>query len=360
MDELITLLDFEKECFANIDEASWNYLATGAGDGRSVIANTNFLNEIQILPRVLKGHSHPDLSLDILGRKWEHPIGLAPVAAHGAYNIYGELETQEGAENSGTTLMLSTHSTYPIQKFAESTNYPWWFQLYIHRDRKITSELIDRAFELKAEAIVLTVDTPIAGYRDLDRKTFLGSSARLTPGQPDSSYPNLMDLVRYEDGRPKHMKVLDPVLDPSLTWKDLEWLISKSNLPVIVKGILHSEDAFKVKEMGASGLIVSNHGGRNLDGVVPAVRQISEIRDKVGSNYLIFADGGIRRGSDIFKAIGCGANAVLIGRPYIWGLSLFGSQGVQRIVEILRTELETTMILAGTSSLEKITKKFLV
>lgn len=359
IDELVNLLDFESECEANIDTPFWNYLATGSGDGRAVRENNLVWTRYQIIPRILRGISHPDLSVNILGRKWEHPIGLAPVASHGVYEKFGEITTQEGAQNSGSTLQLSTHSTFSIEDFAKSTNYPWWFQLYIHRDRSVTSELLARAAEGKAEAIVLTADTPIAGYRDLDRKTFSNSSPRLTPGQPDSTYPNLNKLERYSDSRPRHMKVLDPVLDPGVTWKDLEWLISKTKLPVLVKGVTHPEDARIAKDLGAKGVIVSNHGGRNLDGVVSAVNQISPIREQLGEDYLIFADGGIRRGSDIFKSISLGANAILIGRPYIWGLSLYGALGVQRIIEILRTELEATMILAGTESLNKITRDYL-
>lgn len=359
IDELINVLDFELESSKCIELPFWNYLATGAGDGHGVIENCDSWSSKKIIPRVLRGVTHPDLQVKVLNRAWEHPIGLAPIASHGLYDKQGEISTQRGAQDSGATLQLSTHSTVGMDEFALTTNYPWWFQLYIHRDRGVTSELLEKAQKNRAEAIVLTVDTPVAGYRDLDRRTFASSSARLTPGQPDSSYPNLLGLQRYSDSRPRHMKVLDPVLDPSINWKDLEWLLSSSKLPILVKGISHVDDALLALKMGVGGIIVSNHGGRNLDGAVTSAEQIRKIRQAVGETPLLFVDGGIRRGSDIFKAIALGANAVLIGRPYMWGLSLFGATGVQRIVEILRTELETTMILAGTKSLKEISGDFL-
>lgn len=359
IDELINVLDYEAESSLHIELPYWNYLAAGAGDGRGVIENSRIWESYRILPRILRGVSHPDLSIRVLGRTWEHPIGLAPVASHGLYDQYGEITTQEGAQNCGATLQLSTHSTCRIEEFSKSTNYPWWFQLYIHRNRSVTSDLLEQAFVAGAEAVVLTVDTPVAGYRDLDRRAFSNASARLTPGQPDSQYPNLQGLERYSDNRPRHMKVLDPVLDPSISWKDLEWLVSTSRVPIIVKGITHPEDAKIALKCGAQGLIVSNHGGRNLDGVVTATEQINKIRNKIGDKPLLLADGGIRRGSDIFKALALGANAVLIGRPYIWGLSLYGAKGVQRVVEILRTELETTMILSGLQSTSEISIDYL-
>lgn len=360
IEELINVLDFEVESSRNIDLPFWNYLATGAGDGHGVLENCNSWSDHKIVPRVLRGVTHPDMQVKVLNRFWEHPIGLAPIASHGLYDAHGEISTQIGAQDSGSTLQLSTHSTIGIEEFATVTNYPWWFQLYIHRDRAVTTELLEKAAINRAEAIVLTVDTPVAGYRDLDRRTFTNSSARLTPGQPDSDYPNLSGLTRYSDSRPRHMKVLDPVLDPSISWKDLEWLLSNSKLPILVKGISHIDDAKLALKMGVEGLIVSNHGGRNLDGAATSALQILEIRQAVGNEPLIFVDGGIRRGSDIFKAVALGANAVLIGRPYMWGLSLFGASGVQRVVEILRTELETTMILAGANSLKEITSDYLI
>jgi 4-hydroxymandelate oxidase len=350
IEELINVLDYEIESALHMEKPYWNYLATGAGDGEVVAENSRIWGSYKILPRILRGISHPDLSVNILGRTWVHPIGLAPVASHGLYDQNGEITTQVGSRNCGSTLQLSTHSTFGVEDFSKSTDYPWWFQLYIHRNRSVTSELLERALIGGAEAIVLTVDTPVAGYRDLDRRTFSNSSARLTPGQPDSQYPNLVGLERYSDERPRHMKVLDPVLDPGINWKDLEWLVSSSRVPVVVKGITHPDDAKIALKCGAQGVIVSNHGGRNLDGAVTSAKQIRRIRDKVGDKPLLLADGGIRRGSDIFKAIALGANAVLIGRPYIWGLSLYGAEGVQRVVEILKTELETTMILSGARS----------
>lgn len=359
LDNHVRVADFEESASKVLPIASWNYLQTGAGDGATSQTNREIWSRVQLIPRVLRGITNPDTTTVILGRTWQHPIALAPVAAHGAFHSNAELETGAGAINSGTTLIVSTHGSLSLKDFSDNHKGPWWFQLYIHRDREVTKRLVEEAHLFGAEAIVLTVDTPVAGYRDQDRKTFVGSTKRLTPGQPDSSYPNLSDLERFDDGLPRHRKVLDPVLDPSVTWEDLNWLISVSKLPIIVKGILHPHDAKKLKDAGAAGLIVSNHGGRNLDGGVNALTQLSKIRDEIGISFPILYDGGITRGSHICKALALGANAILIGRPYIWGLGTFGALGVQRVVETLLTELETTMILCGAKDLASITTEMI-
>jgi len=351
LEDHIRLIDFEESAARVLPTSAWDYLQTGAGAGSVTVENRNIWDRVHLVPRVLSGVSEPDTCVRILGRTWQHPIALAPIAAHGVFRDGAEIETAKGANAADSTLTLSTHGSVGIKEFGLAQQKPWWFQLYIHRDRNVTSRLVKEAHEFGAEAIVLTVDTPVAGYRDQDRKSFAGSPQRLTPGQPDSVYPNLFDLHRFEDQLPRHRKVLDPVLDPGVTWKDIEWLNSISSLPIIAKGVLHPLDALRLANSGVSGIVVSNHGGRNLDGGVNSLRQLQGIRNELGSDFLILYDGGITRGSHICKAISLGANAIFIGRPFIWGLSVFGASGVQRVVEILQTELETTMILCGARNL---------
>jgi len=354
LDSHIRLIDFEQSAAQVLSAATWNYLQTGAGLGTAAIENRNIWNKFHLVPRVLSGVSHPNTKVCILGREWIHPVALAPVAAHGVFREGAELVTAQGAHDANATLIVSSHGSVSLREFGINQTEPWWFQLYIHRDRKVTARLVQEAVDYGAEAIVLTVDTPVAGYRDQDRKSFVGSGQRLTPGQPDSSYPNLFDLARFSDGLPRHRQVLDPVLDPELTWEDIDWLISISKLPIIVKGVLHPLDALQLSNSGVSGLVVSNHGGRNLDGGINSLRQLQAIRIAVGKEFLVLYDGGITRGSEICKAIALGADAVLIGRSYIWGLSTFGAAGVQRVLEILQTELETTMILCGAKDLKSL------
>ncbi len=348
------LIDFKVSSDQVLELPARNYLSTGSGDGSSTIANLDSWKSFSIVPRVLSGIANPDLSQSIFGRKWSIPIALAPIASHRIFHESAEFGSMESAATADATFIMSAHSSISLASFPGSFDNPWWFQLYVHRNCDFTENLVMQAENSGAEAIVLTVDTPVAGYRDQDRKTFIGSSPRLTPGQPDSVYPNLLGLNRFEDQRPVHRKILDPVLDPSLDWHDLEWLIALTRLPVIIKGVLHQEDAKRAADVGVAGIVVSNHGGRNLDGVVTPARQLPTIRKALGDSYPLFVDGGILRGADIAKAVALGADAVLIGRPYIWGLSAFGSLGAQRVIEILTTELETTMILSGCSNLNQL------
>ena len=354
LEQHVRLIDFEYSASKLLAASSWDYLQTGAGAGSSAQRNRDLWEGIKLIPHVLRGVSNPSTQVKILGRTWSHPICLAPVASHGAFHPGAEIESQLGAASANATLIVSTHGSLSIKEFSIGIEQPWWFQLYIHRDRAMSEKLILEAQTCGAEAIILTIDTPVAGYRDQDRKSFVGTSQRLTPGQPDSSYPNLVGLKGFEDNLPRHRKVLDPVLDPEVTWKDIEWVLSVSKIPVIVKGVLRPEDATRLLSLGVSGLVVSNHGGRNLDGGISALVQLPFIRRAVGENALLLVDGGITRGSDIVKALSLGANAIMIGRPYIWGLSCFGAAGVQRVIEILQSELETTMILCGMSSIGEI------
>lgn len=360
IEKLINLKDFELLCRDLLTSSALAYLETGAGDGSTVLANELYWQSLKLIPRVLKGIESVDTSTDLLGMKLNHPILLAPVASHSTFHESGELESMKGARESETTFIFSSHSSLSLRDIPIPPESNWWFQIYLHRDRDVSYELADLAISKGAKALVLTVDTPIAGYRDLDRRTFPESGPRLTPGQPESAYPNLSKLKRFEDNLPRHRKVLDPVLDPNVSWRDVEILLAKYKLPVILKGILHPLDARKAFEIGVSAIVASNHGGRNLDGAISAAESIRNIRRVVGESPIVLLDGGIRRGSDVLKAIALGANSVLIGRPYIWGLSIFGASGVSRIVEMLRTELEISMILCGVSKLEEVNSELLV
>lgn len=359
IDEMVNVWDFEALAKQQLPRHAIAYLSTGAGNGNVVEANEQFWRKLQILPRVLAGSEVVDTSFDIFGSSLSHPIFLAPVASHSAFHKNGENETVKGALRSGAPLIYSTHSSVSLQEIQTQPELNWWFQIYLHRNREIAYSLAELAIQKGARALVLTVDTPVAGYRDLDRREFPQSGPRLTPGQPDSAYPNLQGLERFEDSLPRHRKVIDPVLDPKVDWSDVEKLLKRFGCPIILKGILHPGDAIKAFEFGVDAVIVSNHGGRNLDGSVVAAEMLPIIREAVGPHRKLLVDGGIRRGSDIFKAIALGANSVLVGRPYIWGLSTFGHEGVSRVVEILRTELEATMLLSGTKSLASINSSYL-
>lgn len=353
---LINVADFEQHSRNTLSNSAFAYLETGAGDGYTARRNTYYWNSFNLTPRILEGIDSVDTTTKILGKSFKHPIFLAPVASHTTFHPEGEQASIKGALESNSVFTYSTHASISLQEIPIPTELNWWFQIYLHRQRAISESLIELALSKGAGALVLTVDTPVAGYRDLDRRTYPDSGLRLTPGQPESTYPNLAELVRFEDGLPRHRKVFDPVLDPKVSWKDVEELISKFDAPIILKGILSPDDAKRAFECGAKAIVVSNHGGRNLDGAITAAEAIYEIRSNIGSEKEILVDGGIRRGSDVFRALALGANAIMIGRPYIWGLSTFGSKGVARVVDILLTELEITMLLCGARTLSNISK----
>lgn len=309
-----------------------------------------------------------DTSTTLLGTALSHPILLAPVAAHRLYHPEGELETLQGAAAGEALHVQSTMSTVGVEDVGaaargvvagedgtDGTNgtggsdvpSPWWFQLYVQRNRDFTADLVARAEAAGASALVLTVDTPTLGARDRDRRG----------GLPSASYPNLRGLPEVEDdGMPAHRRVFLPRFDPTFSWETFAWLLAVARTPVVVKGVLRPDDAARAVEAGASAVIVSNHGGRNLDTVPATVDALPGVVAAVGGRVPVLVDGGIRRGTDVAKALALGAAAVLVGRPFVWGLAVDGAHGVRLVIEMLRTELEMAMGLLGTPTLADLTE----
>ncbi|GCE26569.1 alpha-hydroxy-acid oxidizing enzyme [Dictyobacter alpinus] len=330
---------FEYEALAKqlMDPVYWDYYAGGSDDEVTLQVNRTDFNRIRLRPRMLVDVSHCDTRTTVLGQLIEMPIMVAPTALHGLGHTEGEYATAQGAGAAGTLMTASTESTRTLEEIAQAASGPLWFQLYIFHSLKLAAELVRRAEAAGYQAIVVTVDLPILGNRE--------RSKRHTISIPLSALKEMVTGVEEEELRREPM-----------TWETIDWLRSITHLPILLKGILTAEDAVLALEHGVDGIIVSNHGGRQLDGAVSSIEALPEIVEAVGGRCEVYMDGGIRRGTDVLKALALGARAVLVGRPILWGLAVDGSKGVQQVLKILQTELERAMKLAGCPTVASINR----
>jgi 4-hydroxymandelate oxidase len=292
--------------------------------------------------------SQLDTRVTLFGLEQPYPILLAPTAYHKLAHAEGEIATARGAGAAGATLIVSTSATTSLEDVARAATRPVWFQLYVQRDREFTRELVRRAETSGYQALVVTVDSPVLGPRYRETRTKFA----LPPGAERANFKGLITATGGQ--RPSESTIYTAVLDPKLTWKEIEWLRTLTKLPMVLKGILNPEDAARAVELGASGIVVSNHGGRNLDTLPATIDALPEVAARVAGRVPVLVDGGIRRGTDVLKAIAFGASAVLIGRPYLYGLAVGGADGVTRVVNILRREFEMAMALTGRTSVAQI------
>ena len=350
----VNLDDFEPAAKRQLAPAAYAYIAGAAGDELTMRRNRQAFADIRLKPRVLVDTGHLETRIELLGRQLDFPILLAPVAYHKLAHPQGELATVRGAGMAGTVLIVSTYATVALEKIAQAASGPLWMQLYVNPDRAFTRELVRRAEAAGYGALCLTVDSPVFGTRNREER----AGFRLPAG---AELENLKPLGRAVQ-KSLHAAadgVYSPIVDPSLQWRDVDWLCSFAKLPVVLKGILAPEDARLAVEHGAAAVIVSNHGGRNLDTVPATIEALPGVVQAVQGRIPVLLDGGIRRGTDVLKALALGAQAVLIGRPYIWGLAVGGAVGVAEIVRILRDEFRSAMALCGTPSLARITREAL-
>lgn len=337
----VNVLEFEPLARQRLSRAVWDYVAQGAADELTLRRNREAFDAIRLRPRVLVDVSALDTRLELFGQKLDFPILLAPVAAQGRIHSGAEPEAARGASAAGATIVISTFASSKVEDIARAARGRAWFQLYVHRDGGVTRDLVQRAEAAGCTALCITVDTPVNPMRDREKRL-----AVRPPYTGPSSGGRVSPI--YADA-----------LRPTVTWETVAWIRSLAKTPVLLKGVLSPDDARRAASEGLSGVIVSNHGGRNLDTTPATIEALPAIAEAVQGRMALLLDGGVRRGTDIVKAIALGARAVLIGRPYVWGLAVDGAAGVQRVVDILRDELEAAMALCGATSLERINRQLL-
>jgi 4-hydroxymandelate oxidase len=351
----VTLEELEAQAKSVLSKATYDYFAGGAEDEAAVVANREAFSGWRFRFHVLTGASEPDLSCSLLGHTVSMPVQLAPTATQRLAHPDGELAACRAAAAAGVVYSLSTLANTSVEDVAAASHGQRWFQLYMYQDRGITTDLLDRAIAAGYGAILFTVDAPVLGRRERDLV-----NAWTLPD--DLSYANLTGAMAKTPGVATGSSGLDQYfhqLEIRLTWKELSWLAGRSRVPVLVKGIVRGDDARRALAEGARGVIVSNHGGRQLDHSVPTLDALPEVVEAIGSKGEVLLDGGVRRGTDILKALALGARSILIGRPVLWALAAGGQAGVKRMLDQLREEMVTSMILLGVSRLDQLTPDLL-
>jgi isopentenyl diphosphate isomerase/L-lactate dehydrogenase-like FMN-dependent dehydrogenase len=343
---LLNVGDYEREAERVLDPGAFGYFAGGAGDELTLRDNVGAFSRWRLRPRVLVDVGGVTTATTVLGREVSMPLLVAPTAFQRLAHPDGEVATARAAAEVGTVMCQSTLSSVtPAELAAAAPDARLWFQLYWSSDRGFTAELLAAVAEAGFEAVLFTVDFPAAGRRERDLR-----AAFTLP--EDLATPNIPGSLRRRDFH----AALGEIVDPTLTWRDLEWLREACSLPILLKGILSAEDAVLAAEHGAAGVIVSNHGGRQLDGVAAALDALPEVVEAVGDRVEVLLDGGVRRGTDVLKALALGARAVLVGRPPVWGLAVGGEQGVCEVLELLRAEIALGLTQLGCRSPAEVTR----
>lgn len=340
----VCLGDYERLATAALAPAVAGFVAGGSGAESALRANRTALERLRLVPRVLTGSGDCDTSVSVLGCRLAAPVAVAPMAYQRLVHPEGEIALASAAREAGVGYAASVLGSVPIEQVA-GCGAPTWFQLYWLRDRGLLAELIRRAEAAGCAALALTVDVPRMGRRLRD----LRSGFALPPGITAANLPARADATahRTKTGSSALMVHTGEAFDPTLSWADLDWLRERTELPLLVKGILHPDDAVRAVDAGAQALVVSNHGGRQLDGAVAGADALPAVIEAVAGRCQVLLDGGIRSGTDVVKALALGADAILLGRPALWGLAADGQKGASGVLSLLRTEIEDAMVLSG-------------
>jgi lactate 2-monooxygenase len=350
----------ERRAHEAMDERAANYVFAGAGAEHTMRANRAAFERYEIVPRMLRDVAERDLSLELLGTTMPAPLLLAPIGVQKVVHEDGELATARAAAALGLPMIVSTNSHFTLEEIAEAADdAPRWFQLYWPNDREIAASFAKRAEAAGYGAIVLTVDTFIPGWKSRDLQQawlpFLNGMGVANYFQ-DPVFRAGLEKPPEEDPGAATGHFLGVQANPSLSWDDLAWLRETTSLPLVVKGIQHVEDAREAVRRGVDGIVVSNHGGRQVDGAIGSLDALAPIAEAVGDELTILFDSGVRSGADVLKALALGADAICLGRPYVWGLALGGQAGVETVLKMVLAELDLTLALCGYTSPDQLSR----
>lgn len=348
--------EWEQKAAEKMSPASYGYVRGGAGSDETAKRNREAFSKWAIIPRVLNDVSTVDLSISLFGRRYSSPFFLAPIGMQMLAHEEGELASAKAAEAAGVPFLVSTVSTHSLEKIAEAApTGSKWFQLYFSTvNPELSYSMVERAEKAGYEAIVITVDTVMAGWRENDMRNQISP---LSQGFGKGNYvsdPVFMESLLNDDEDTVIANILEHIQHPGLTWKNIAEVKMRTSLPVLLKGILHPADAKMALEHGVDGIIVSNHGGRQLDGVIASIDALPSVVEAVNGEVPVLLDSGVRRGVDAVKALALGATGVLIGRPFLYGLAAGGQQGVEKVVERFIQETEVTLALSGVASVTEV------
>lgn len=347
----VSAAEWEARAAETLEPGPFDYIAGGAGSEATMRANLEAFDRRRLRPRMLTGNVERDISVEILGTRSPAPFLLAPIGVLSIAHAEGELAVARGATATGVPMVLSSAASHSMEDVAEAMgDGPRWFQLYWVNDREVTISLVERAAASGYAAIVVTLDTLTLGWRPRD----LGHAyLPFVTGEgcaqffSDPVFRSRLERPPEEDLLAAAVTMLATFGNLGLTWDDLRWLRERTQLPLLVKGILRADDADRARDCGVDGVVVSNHGGRQVDGAVAALDALVEVREALGPDAVVLMDSGIRTGADVLKALALGADAVLLGRPYAYGLAVGGQEGVETVIRHLMAEIDLTLALSG-------------
>ncbi len=369
----VTSADYRKRAECRLPRFLFDYADGGANDEHTMAENESDFDKLQLRQRVLRDVSNIDTSTTLMGQDAAFPVALAPVGMAGMYRRRGEVQGALAAQAEGVPFSLSTVGICPVEEIKAATGAPFWYQLYMLRDRDVVSKILERAYGAGCSTLLFTVDLPVPGLRLRDYRNGMlggGLAAKLSYlGQLASSpawawdvgikgkphqFGNIAEHVENSDDLGSYKTFVESQFDPTCTWDDIRWLRDQWPGKLVIKGVLEADDAREAVDAGADGVVVSNHGARQLDGVASSISKLGSVAAAVGEQVEVLMDGGVRSGIDVLKALTLGARGVLIGRPWIYALSAGGQQSVQDLLNLFQREIKTGMALMGVNRIDEI------